>query len=56
MIKMENDRDTYAVFNEILLLALNPSGMNMKISPDFLRQYRIHKRKVSLSRIIDHGN
>ena len=56
MTKMENDRYTYTTFNEIPPLALNPLGMHMRISPNFLKKFRIHKRKVLFSRIIDHSN
>ena len=54
--KMENDRYTYSMFNKVLPLALNLSSMHTEIFPDFIRQFRFYKRKVSLSRIIDHSN
>jgi len=56
MTKMGNGRYIYAMFNKILPLAFNLSSMHTKISSNFLRQFRIHKRKLSFGRIIDHNN
>jgi len=37
MRKEENDRYTYAMFNEVLPLALSISSMHTKVAPNLLR-------------------
>jgi len=56
MTKIGDGRHTYAMFNKVLPLAFNLSSMHAKISINLLTQFRIHKRKVSFSGIINHGN
>ena len=54
MKKMENDRYTYAMFDKVLSRALSLSSMHTKVAPNLLRKFRINKREVSFSRIINH--
>ena len=56
MVKKENDRYTYAMFNEVLPLAHSLSHMHTKVAPNILREFRIQKWKISFSRIIDYSN
>jgi len=56
MAKEENDRYTYAMFNEVIPFALCLLSMRTKVAPNLLREFKVHKREVSLSRIINHSN
>ena len=58
MAKMENDRYTYAMLNEVLPLARSLSSMHTKVAPNILREFGIQKKKgkISFSRIINYSN
>ena len=56
MAKKENNRYTYAIFSGVLPLAFSLSSMYTRVAVNILRKFRIRKRKVSFSRIINHSN
>jgi len=56
MTKRGNDRYIYTMFDKILPPAFNLSSMYKKISSNFLREFRTHKRKLSFSRTVHHSN
>jgi len=44
MAKMENDRYTYAMLNEVLPLAHSLSSMHTKVAFNILREFGIRKQ------------
>jgi len=58
MAKRENDRYTYALFNELLPLAHSFSSMHAKVTSNILREFGIQKKRgeISFSRITNYSN
>jgi len=58
MAKKENDRYTYAMFNELLPLAHSLSSVHTKVASKILREFGIQKKrgKISFSRITNYSH